>query len=188
MKQIKTILKQLSSEITDEDLNPLVQKWIHKKTLKRFEHLSVQGKVENMLYFINKGIFRTYITTNEVEEDELFAYSGSFYCSYISFLNQLPAQNNLQALAKAEVIGIKRDDFYSIIEKNQKLERLWRQQTERLLIQRVERALLLRTSSIEKVKSLLEKNPEIFQLLPHKYIASYLHMSPATLSRVLKKL
>lgn len=188
MNQIKTTLKLLSSELTDEDLDPLLQKWTHKKTLKRFEHLSVQGQLEHMIYFINKGTFRTYTTINKIEEVEIFGYPNDFYCSYIAFLNQLPTQNNIQALTKAEVTGIKRDDFYAYILKSQKLERIWRQQTEHLLIQRVERTLLLRTTSIERVKLLLETNPTIFQLIPHKYIASYLHMSPSTLSRVLKKL
>jgi len=186
--QIKTALKQLSNKITDDDLRPLLQKWTHTRTLKRFEHLSNYGEIESMLYFIIKGSFRTYITHKDKEEVEVFGFPNNFCCSYVSFLTQQPALHQLQALSKSEVIGIKRADFYTAIHNNWNLENFCRRQTEQLIINRVERALLLRSSSIEKVKLLLESNPNIFQLVPHKYIASYLNMSPATLSRMINKL
>ena len=125
MTQIQANLKLLSNQITDDDLTLLLQKWTHKRTLKRFEYLSLHGQVENMLYFINKGTFRTYILNKGVEEDEEFGMPNSFYCSFVSFLTQQPANNTLQALSQAEVIGINRADFYDIILHNRKLERVW---------------------------------------------------------------
>ena len=186
--QINTSLKLLSSHLTDDDLASLLQKWTHKITLNRFDYLCKTGQIENRIYYINKGTFRTYSLDKGIEKDEIFGFPNDFYCSFVSLLTQEPTKNNIQALSKAEVIGINRTDFYQVILSNRKLERVWRQHTEQLLIQRVERSLLLRSTSIQKVKLLLENKAEIFQLIPNKYIASYLDMSPATLSRMLKQL
>jgi len=147
--QIKTALKQLSNKITDDDLRPLLQKWTHTRTLKRFEHLSNYGEIESMLYFIIKGSFRTYITHKDKEEVEVFGFPNNFCCSYVSFLTQQPALHQLQALSKSEVIGIKRADFYTAIHNNWNLENFCRRQTEQLIINRVERALLLRSYIVQ---------------------------------------
>ena len=69
------------------------------------------------------------------------------------------------------------------------MERHWRQMTEQALLGRIEREIDLVTNSPkERINRLLQRSPHIFQLFPHKYIASYLRMTPETLSRMLRQM
>ena len=61
--------------------------------------------------------------------------------------------------------------------------------TERALLGRIEREIdLLTPSPKERYARLLKRSPHVFQLFPHKYIASYLRMTPETLSRLKKEI
>jgi hypothetical protein len=55
------------------------------------------------------------------------------------------------------------------------------------VLQQMERERDILTSSpLERYKRVLERSPQLFQEIPNKYIASYLRMTPETLSRIKK--
>lgn len=65
---------------------------------------------------------------------------------------------------------------------------LWKQILELLVYQQMEREIDLLTYSPQKrYERVLQRSPQLFQEIPSKYIASYLRMSPETLSRLKKK-
>ena len=58
---------------------------------------------------------------------------------------------------------------------------------EELFAQQIEREIdILTHSPVERYKRVLERSPQLFQEIPAKYIASYLRMTPETLSRIQK--
>ena len=66
-------------------------------------------------------------------------------------------------------------------------QNLWKQILEAFVIQQMDRETdLLTKSPEERFKRVLNRSPQLFQEIPHKYIASYLRMSPETLSRIKK--
>jgi len=64
---------------------------------------------------------------------------------------------------------------------------IWLEVLNQLIYQQIEREQdLLITSPIERYKRVLQRSPLLFQEIPNKYIASYLRMTPETLSRIKK--
>ncbi|MCB9264878.1 MAG: Crp/Fnr family transcriptional regulator [Lewinellaceae bacterium] len=108
-------------------------------------------------------------------------------CSFPSFIRNLPSDYYIQALYLTELLGIARTDFYHLLEQYPCLETNWRRMVEEALLGRIEREIdLLTVSPRERIQRLLNRSPHIFQLIPNKYIASYLRMTPETLSRNMK--
>lgn len=90
----------------------------------------------------------------------------------------------MQALTKLKFAKINRSDFYQNMDKIPKLERCWRMITEEALLGKIEREVeMLTFSPEERYQRLLERSSHVFQLIPKEYIASYLRMTPETLSR-----
>ena len=75
------------------------------------------------------------------------------------------------------------------MENSPELERLWRIMMEEALLGRIEREIdLLTIAPQTRIQRLLNRSPHIFQIVPLKYIASYLRMTPETLSRNMKNI
>lgn len=114
-----------------------------------------------------------------------FAYDNSLICSYPSFIQQKKSQYAIQALTKTETLAITRKDFYQLLSTPQDLEIAWRMLEEDALPGKIEReAEMLTFSPEQRYNRLLERSPQLFQIIPRKYIASYLRMTPETLSRI----
>ncbi len=188
LDSVREILFPIGSVPTVVETQTLLDKWTIKRQVKRFDFLIQKGVRESHLYFITKGTLRIYYVSNDTEICVGFGYPNKLICSYPSFVSNQPSDYYIQALTDTQLIGISRTDFYDRIHQSWNLERHWRQMTEQALLGRIEREIDLVTySPQERLARLLKRSPHIFQLFPHKYIASYLRMTPETLSRMLRK-
>ena len=169
----------------EPELEALLGKWNHLRLLNRHEFLARPGEVESSLFFVSEGTMRIYYP-NEAEEICVgFAYANTLICSYPSFISQQPSQYYIQALTRTRLLSITRADFYSLFERFPPIERCWRLLEEQALLGKIEREVEMLTFTPEqRYARLLERSPHIFQLFPRKYIASYLRMTPETLSRL----
>jgi hypothetical protein len=83
------------------------------------------------------------------------------------------------------LFAITKEDFYSLFDPFPMIERTWRRMEEEALVGKIEREVeLLTFTPEERYNRLLKRSPHIFQLIPKKYIASYLRMTPETMSRI----
>ena len=172
--------------ISSSEIDDFVNLWTIHKKLKKFDFLSTQGKIERNLYFILEGTFHQYYSLDS-NFTVSFAIPHMFYNSFESFVTQQPSKVFVQALSAAEVIGISRESFYKTIHSNWNFERAYRLKTETQLLEQYERDFLLKLPSSQRVLKYLKTQPQIFQKIPQKYIASFLGLSPETFSRILKK-
>jgi CRP-like cAMP-binding protein len=172
-------------DLSKEECDALLLYWIHRISFKRNDLLIDKGQVETKLFFVVDGTMRIYFP-NEAEEICVgFAYKNNLICSYPSFIKQEPSDYLIQALSKIELVAIVRQDFYSLFDRYPKIERAWRMLEEEALVGKIERETeMLTFTPEERYNRLLKRSPHIFQLIPRKYIASYLRMTPETLSRI----
>ena len=185
----QTILKEFvdTLPISEAAREDLVQFWNHKQSFKRGEFLALSGRIEPYLYLVLKGTFKIYYDLENSEAVVGFGYPPNLLLDYYSFIKEKPSPYYIQVLGEAEIIGIHFTDFKRLKDKHPTLEKLWHKLTEEALLGRIEREIDLITPSPKgRYDRLMRRSPHIFQLIPHKYIASYLRMTPETLSRMRK--
>jgi CRP-like cAMP-binding protein len=171
--------------LTDDVCSDLLAHWTHHHSLKRNDFLIQKGQTETNLFYVVEGSMRIYYPHLDEEICVGFAHEHNLICSYPSFIRQKSSDYFIQALAKTELISIRRVDFYSLFEKYTLLERSWRMLEEEALLGKIERETeMLTFTPEERYHRLLERSPHVFRTIPRKYIASYLRMTPETLSRI----
>ena len=171
--------------LKDEELSELLERWNRPVELKRNEFLIKKGQTESRLFFVLSGSMRIYFPNREDEICVGFCHPNNLVCSYPSFIRNEPSEYYIHALAKTELMAIDRTEFYALFDSSRNIERAWRMLEEEALIGKIEREVeMLTFTPEERYHRLIKRSPHIFQNIPRKYIASYLRMTPETLSRI----
>lgn len=144
-----------------------------------------EGKVADKLYLIRKGCLRLFFYNDGKDITFQFFFEGDFVASFDSLYKRTPSLFYLESIEPAEVAAIKRNDFYAIIKDDPR----WRQAYEEKLIDRFHTYQQLFLSRIkntpqQRYEELLKEYPNIIQRVPQHYIASYLGITPVSLSRI----
>ncbi|WP_075343079.1 Crp/Fnr family transcriptional regulator [Tenacibaculum agarivorans] len=158
-----------------------------KKTFKRNEFLKIADTTNTNIYFIVSGSVKVSFIKEEEEYIMYFGYKDSIITALDSFLIQQKSQLEIKALKNTETYFLSKDEFHTFLNSDAKYLKLWNNVLEEIVLYQFERQQnLLLPSPEERFNDALHKNPELFQEIPHKYIAAYLRMSPETLSRLKK--
>lgn len=161
-------------------------KYFNLRIVKKNEILLSEGEVCKFNLFVNKGCIRLY-TINE-EGDELtryFAFEGKFGTALSSLIDQKPSFEYIQCLEKSELLLISREDFFHLVESVPQVNYIYRDILEMAYITSQKRIYGLQgQSAIERLRWLLDYQPKILSRLSSKVIASYLGVTPYTLSRL----
>lgn len=157
------------------------------KTFERNEFLCRLGQVEKNLYLLKSGAIRAFYFDGEAEQSIRFGYENSVINSMKSFFNQSPSEIQLQTLRKTEVLVLPRQDYMAFIESSREAMQSHIQVMNSLTLSMMEREtdLLIKSPKL-RYQRVLARSPQLFQEIPLKYIASYLRMTPETLSRLRK--
>jgi CRP-like cAMP-binding protein len=156
-------------------------------TYKRKEILTAAGEVERYVYFVLEGVQRAYaLHQGQREATLIFSYTGSFSGIADSFQLQRPSRYYLETLTASRLLRLSYTDFSRLTAQYPDLERWGRIATAYGLSGLMERYIeLLTHSAEEKFRVLLNRSPHVLQLIPHKYLASYLGLDPTTFSKLL---
>jgi CRP-like cAMP-binding protein len=161
--------------------------WEEPITLQRNEHLIVKGNLNTNTYLVESGSIRIYVLDQDEEHSIRFGYQGSFITALDSFILEKPTNFYFQAMKQTQLRFVKKSVLNTMLDASPVLAKLWRQLLEVLVVQQLEREQDLLTSSpAERYKRVLKRSPQLYQEIPSKYIASYLRMTPETLSRIKK--
>jgi len=150
--------------------------------------LTKTGQVENYFYYVQKGVVRGYAEKDGEDISIGFSYNGDYTGAYDSFLARTPSEWCIEAISDVSLLRIHYDDLTLLFDRHKVVERWGRMFNAGILIGMSRRQLEARSfSAEERFERLMNQSPHIFQLVPQKYIASYLGMTPETLSRMRKK-
>lgn len=171
----------LSNKIENANL------WEKELVLKRKEYLKVQGSTDTNLYFIIKGSLRIFVIDSNEESTIRFGYKNNMIAALDSFISEQSSDLYIQALKATSLKVINKKVYLEFIKSSEENRNLWNTILEQLIFQQMERERdILTTSPLERYQRVLKRSPQLFQEIPNKYIASYLRMTPETLSRLKK--
>lgn len=171
--------------LTDEEWEACKNNFRPKRMLKR-QFLLQEGDVCRELAFVEKGALYSYTVDSSGNKHVIrFAFDGWWMANLHSFFTGKPTRLNIEVLENSELLMLDRKNHEKLLEEIPAYERYHRiivQNAYVALQQRVENALGL--TAEEKYARLIEQNPEFMNRVPLNLVASYLGMSPETLSRV----
>lgn len=159
---------------------------------ERNAYLCNAGTSERHMYWVEDGCLRIFSSADGYEQTTRFAYSGNIFALLDSFLTEQPTRFFVQALRRTTVRRIARSEFLLLLNPSDPVERANRYKAyvellEQLVLQQMEREQdVLTVAPAERYRRVRERSPQLFQEVPHKYIADYLRMTPETLSRIKK--
>ena len=159
-------------------------------TTKRMQMLLREGEVCKHYYFVNKGCLRLFTYNTEgVETTRYFAFEGAFGTALPSLIDQTPAFEFVQTIEPSELLKISRDSFFHLVDTVPQFAKIYRLILEMGFITAQKRIYGFQGfDALQKVKWVMNYQPDFLVRVSNKMAASYLGLSPATLSRIKSKL
>ncbi len=171
-------------EISESDYQLLTDN-LKTRTFKKGDRIVVQGQVQRELYFVKKGVQMSFFDAEKKTHVIAFTYPPGLCAVPDSFQFQVPSKCSLTCLTASELDYITYDDLMTLFDESRELERLFRKITEFVLAGMINRHIELHSKTMEeRYRAFCQRSPHLLQLVPHKYIASYLGIDPTNFSKL----
>jgi CRP-like cAMP-binding protein len=163
-----------------------LSRYFKEKTVNKNEFLLREGEVCKFNYFVISGCLRMYsVNKDGLENTRYIAFEGKFATSFTSLLTGQPSIEYIQSLEKSTVLSISKVDFFFLVENEPAVNVIYRNILESAYITTQKRIYDFQgADSLHRLKWLLEQQPNVFDRISNKVIASYLGVTPYTLSRL----
>jgi len=176
-------------DFTGEDLT-VIKKQLTPKKLRKKQYLLQEGDVCKFVAFVEKGVLRSYTIAEKGTEHILqFALEGWLISDLYSFLTAEPANYTIDAIEECELVLISKNAHEELLKTLPKYETWIRLQITGAYIALQRRLTSIISLSLEeRYESFTSIYPHIVQRVPQHMIASYMGLTPETLSRVRRKI
>ena len=161
----------------------------HRKFRKR-QYMLQAGRTDRYENFVIKGLLRAYSVDSRGQEHiVMFAPEDWWISDLYSVIAETPATLNIDAMEDTEVLSIEKPDLEELFLKAPKFERLFRILLQNAFIAQQQRILnSISQTAEERYLQFRTKYADIEQRVPQHQIASYLGITPETLSRIRRQL
>jgi CRP-like cAMP-binding protein len=184
------ILKNISRHIS---LSPAEEKYfltlLKPRTLRKRQYLLQAGDVCRYESFVTKGCFSAYtVDANGAEHIAMFAIEDWWISDLYSFLTGTPATQHVEALEESEVLQIEKNDLEKLYVEIPKFDRFMRILLQNAFVANQQRILAsISQTAEEQYLGFIKKYPTLEQRIAQHQVASYLGITPETISRIRKK-
>ncbi|HZI52390.1 MAG TPA: Crp/Fnr family transcriptional regulator [Chitinophagaceae bacterium] len=185
-----TSLRQFISSVyplKEAEMERFLEAW-QPFECKRKTILTAAGETERHLYFVLGGVQRAFFVDDDDRQEAtiVFTYPPSFSGVADSFLTQTPSKYFLESLTSSSFLRTSYNQLDQLMNEYPNIQRMVLQLSAFALKGVLERQIELQCfSAEEKFKTLLTRSPHVLQIIPHKYLASYLGIDATTFSKLL---
>jgi CRP-like cAMP-binding protein len=172
------------STMTHEELDVLESILVPMK-FQKGEIILREGEICKNIYWVAKGLVRQFYYKNEKELTEYMATEDNIVMSIESLFKEQPSSQQIAALEPTVLFALPKKELEHEAVRNVNIQMLYRKILEEsLIISQVHADMLRFESAQERYAKLVKRSPQLVLRAPLVYIASYLQMTPETLSRV----
>ena len=174
--------------LSDAELEDIANKF-KSKVVKKNSYVLKEGDTCKDLVFVQKGCLRLYYVKDDIDVSVWFAFKHSSAIEIYSFISENPSEYFLQAIEDSEVLYLPKTALKKLYERHPKMQEMMKNFWEAVLLDLINRFTALQKDSAEKrYLDLLNKQPDYLESIPQKYLASFIGVTPTSLSRIRKKI
>jgi len=175
-------------DFSDKEYESFISIAITKKYSKN-EYLFNAGRSVQKLFFVKSGFMRGYRIQEGIDVTHHFYLDNWLATDYESFLTGNKGELYIQALADTTVFEFDKTKLYAFYKSHEKFEKIRFIQAEDAYLRMVRRLKKFQCMELkERYLEFVNENPELINLVPQRHIASYLGVSPQSLSRLKNEL
>lgn len=186
----EVLIKSIRSRITlsEEEVELIKTKLIPKKARKR-QYLLNAGDVCQYLIFVERGLLRSFADDEEGGEHTMqFALEGWWISDMASFFSGDETRYNIEALEESELLQLSRQAMDDLMDSVPRMQRYFLDLMQNHIIALQRRIAVTQSMTAEeRYLKLMEINPNLINRASQQHIASYLGITPETLSRIRKQ-
>lgn len=175
-----------TAPISDEAWEDFVALW-ELVEYKRKTVLTLPGTSEDYLYFVVKGVQRVHYYDDQDRQSTLvFTYPYSFAGVADAFLTRQPSRFCYETLTQSTLLRISHHQLKKVETAHPEIGQLLHQMAAHVLSDVLARMVELQCySATEKFRVLLQRSPHLLQIVPHKYLASYIGIDATNFSKLM---
>jgi CRP-like cAMP-binding protein len=175
---------QALTQFSAAELEQVLQRF-ESRTIKKKTTLLDAGKTAREVYFIIQGCMRLYYEKDGQDISAYFFTEKMFAGAYDSFISQQPSRHSIETLEDCEVLAINYTSLQALFVEFPKMNEFVRKVLEERFISlhQLFTAQIL-DSPEERYLNLLKDRPDLLSRIPQHQIATYLGVTPVSLSRI----
>lgn len=173
--------------LSDAEMDSIAGKF-SSKTIKKNDYLLREGQVCKDIIFVQQGCLRLYNISNEIETSVWFSFEHSSAIEIASFISEKPSSYFIQAIEDSEVLLLPKSELNKLYTTHPKMQEMMKNFLEDVVLNLINRFTALQQDTAEKRYIDLLSKPAYLQKIPQKYLASFIGVTPTSLSRIRRKI
>ena len=175
------------TNLSDEELDEVAGKF-KSKIVKKNSCVLQQGEICKDLIFVQSGCLRLYYIADGIDTSVWFSFKNSSAIEIYSFISETPSDYFLQAIEDSEILYVPKSVLNELYRTHPKMQEMMRKFWEDVIINLIDRFTALQRDPADKRYRDLLKKPAYLQRIPQKYLASFIGVTPTSLSRIRKQI